>query len=426
MTVTQVTSELPDPRRLQAELGFLSQLCQVVASTAEFRQILDWIVEKTTSMLEAEEGSIKLLGNEPAPPLHTMIRQRPRDTDPLDFAISASVTGWMLTRGEPLASTDLLSDPRFPGLRNAQSRVRSILAVPLKVGNRMTGILAVTHRQPGRQWTPYDTQLLNIIATHSASVLENARLQEAEREKQRLEQELQVARTTQLALVPSAPMIFGPWEVNGRVIPARAVGGDYFDYYPLSKGRFALAIADVSGKGMPAALLMSNVQAALRAHATGQRAASEVMRRVNAQVARSTSQGKFVTMFYGEVDVARGTLAYTSAGHNPPLLRRPDGRVEELSEGGLLLGVVEDVEYQQGLAPFAPGDALLLYSDGVSEATDPRGDQFGEERLLELWRNCAATPAQQVLDRIVREVELFRGAASQSDDITALVVAPRG
>src|SRR5262249_20219679 len=298
----------------------LSQLCQVVASTVEFKQILDWIVDKTTAMLEAEQGSIKLLGNEPAPMLHTMIRKQPQGASRLDFAIETSVTGWILSRGEPLASAALLADQRFPGLRNAQSRVRSILAVPLKVGNRITGILAVTHRLPSRQWTLYDTQLLTIIATHSAAVLENARLQEIEREKQRLEQELAIARQTQQGLVPSKPLIVGPWEVRGTVIPARIVGGDYFDYYTLPADRFAVAIADVSGKGMPAALLMSNVQAALRAHGTGQRDANEVMRSVNAQIARSTSQGKFVTMFYGEVDVARGTMSYTSGGHNPPLL----------------------------------------------------------------------------------------------------------
>ena len=426
MTATPVTNEIPDPRRMQAELSFLSELCQVVASTTEFRQILDWIVDKTTAMLEAEQGSIKLLGNEPAPMLHTMIRKQPQGSSRLDFAIETSVTGWILQRGEPLASADLLADPRFPGLRNAQSRVRSILAAPLKVGNRITGILAVTHRLPSRQWTQYDTQLLTIIARHSADVLEQARLKEIEREKQRLEAEIAIAQQTQLGLVPSKPLIVGPWEVRGRVIPARMVGGDYFDYYALPGERFAVAIADVTGKGLPAAILMSNVQAALRAHGTGQRGANDVVRSVNAQMARSTSPDKFVTMFYGEVDVAGGTISYTSGGHNPPLLRRKNGQIEQLSEGGLILGVLEDFEYQKGVTAFTPGDALLLYSDGIPEATDSRGAFFGEDRLLELWRSCDSAPAQTVLDRIVSEVERFRGSAGQSDDITALIVAPRG
>jgi sigma-B regulation protein RsbU (phosphoserine phosphatase) len=219
--------------------------------------------------------------------------------------------------------------------------------------------------------------------------------------------------------------VFGPWEVRGLVIPAHAVGGDYFDYYALSSDRFAVAIADVSGKGMPAALLMSNVQAALRAHATGLRPASEVMRSVNTQVARTASQGRFVTMFYGEVDVSRGTLSYVSAGHNPPLLRRAGGHVEELGEGGLLLGVIEQTDYQQGLAAFAPGDALLLYSDGVSEATDSRGQQFGEDRLLQLWRDWSHAAPAEVLERLVKAIQDFRGSASQSDDITAVVVGTR-
>jgi sigma-B regulation protein RsbU (phosphoserine phosphatase) len=417
----------PDAQRMQSELEFLGQLCVVVSSTTEFKPILDWIVQKTVGLLEAEEGSIKMLGNEPAPTLHTMIRQRPLDTDPLDFAIGTSVTGWILTKGEPLLSADLLTDPRFPGLRSSKGRVRSILAVPLKLGNRIIGIIAATHRTEGRQWTPGNVQLLNIIATHSASVLENARLKEVEEEKHRMEKEMSVAKATQMRLVPSQPMTFGPWEINGLVIPARGVGGDYFDYYPYpsSTERFVVAIADVSGKGMPAALLMSNVQAALRAHATGGRPANEVVKLVNIQVARSAQPGKFVTLFYGEVDVRQGTLTYANAGHNYPLLRRGGGQVDELAAGGLMLGAFEEADFEQATVPFAPGDALLLYSDGISEASDTRDKQFGEDRLLELWRGMAGVPTAQVLDRLVKEVESFRGAAAQSDDITALVIATR-
>ncbi len=423
MSTSAPSPPLPDPRRFQAELEFLSELCQVVTTATELKPILDWIVQKTTAMLEAEEGSIKLLGSEPAPMFHTMIRQRPKNVDPHQFALETSVTGWILSRGEPLSSPDLLADPRFPGLHGAPMRVRSILAAPLRVGNRITGILAVTHREPGRHWTPFDVQLLSIIGAHSASVLENARLREVEEEKRRLEQELWVARDTQMGLVPSRPMIFGPWEIRGKVIPARAVGGDYFDYYPLSDQRFAVAIADVSGKGMPAALLMSNVQAALRAHATEERKARDAVRQVNAQVARSAGLGKFVTLFYGQVDVPGGTLTYTNAGHNLPLLRRSSGQVEELSAGGLLLGVEEDAQYEQETVPFRPNDALLLYSDGISEASDSRGNHFGEERLRQWWLAWEQQTPDSVLETLVKELETFRGAAAQSDDITAVVVS---
>lgn len=423
--MTMPTTTLGDPVRLAAELEFLSQLCQIVASTTDYQTVLDWIVQKSTALLEAEEGSLKLLSEDAGQgALQTMIRRKPTGSDTMDFAVSITVTGWILSKGEPLASADLLSDPRFPGLKpQPTSRVRSLLAAPLRVGNRTTGILCVTHREPGRQWTQSDIQLISIIATHSASVLESARLKQLEIEKLRMEQELIVARETQMALVPSRRIAFGPWSVEGRVLPAREVGGDYFDYFPVSDSRLAVAIADVSGKGMPAALLMSNLQAALRAFATGALPAHEVMARLNHQISRSAAPGKFITCVYGEIDTASGTLTYANAGHNYPLLTRGTGKLELLESGGLPLGVLEDTTYTSETVSLQPGDSLLLYSDGISEAENAEREQFGEERLQALWKGCRELRSEQSLDCLLMEIGTFRGRASQSDDITAVVVS---
>jgi phosphoserine phosphatase RsbU/P len=414
---------------------FLAELCSVVASNTELRPILDWIVQKTTGLLSADEGSIKLLGGEGGPPTaKTLVRkhQPGLDSGSWELPIGTSVMGYLLHKGEPLISTDLLNDERFPGIRNVNSRVRAVMAVPLRVENRITGMLAVTNRTPGRQWTEDDARLLGIVATNSAGVIEQARLRVEAEEKKRLEEEIRVrereldlARDIQMSLVPSAPLVRGPWEVHGRVVPARQVGGDYFDYFPLEGGRFAITIADVSGKGVPAALLMSNVQASLRAFCNGDREITEAIRQVNRSVARSASGGKFITLFYGEVDVERGVLRFTNAGHNYPMLRRRDGAIEELEEGGLLLGLFEDAEYQCGETPFAAGDALLLYSDGISEAADSHGQLFGEDRLRSLWQSCRTQPSSEVIGGVLTEVERFRGSAGQGDDMTAVVVGPR-
>src|SRR5205814_6618240 len=218
-----------------------------------------------------------------------------------------------------------------------------------RVDNRITGMLAVTNRAPGRHWSADEAQLLTIVATNSAGVIEQARLRVEAEEKKRLEEEnrrmeseLNLAREIQMSLVPSKPLAGGPWEVHGKVVPARQVGGDYFDYFPLGDRRFGITIADVSGKGVPAALLMSNVQASLRAFCNGDREITEAIRQVNRSVARSASGGKFITLFYGEVDHDRGVLQFTNAGHNYPMLRRRDGSIEELEEGGLILGLFDD------------------------------------------------------------------------------------
>ncbi len=424
-----------DLSTLKAEVGFLFELSQVVASNTELKPILDWIVQKTTGLLSADEGSIKLLGPDVATPTAmTIVRKHSQgvDSGSWELPVATSVMGYLLHKGEALSSPDLLDDDRFPGLRRVQSRVRAVLAVPLRVGNRTTGMLAVTNRNPGRRWTPGEIQLLDIVASHSAGVIEQARLRvEAEEKKRleeenrRMEQELDLAREIQMSLVPTAPLILGPWEIHGLVVPARQVGGDYFDFFPLDQDRFGIAIADVSGKGVPAALMMSNVQASLRAFCTGEHPITDAIRRINRSVARGAASGKFISLFYGEVDHRRSVLRFVNAGHNYPLLRRGSGAVEELTEGGLLLGLFEDADYQTSEVPFGRGDSLLLYSDGISEALDTRGHEFGDSRLKTLWQTCCTLQPGQVIGCLLSEVEKFRGSASQSDDMTAVVVGAR-
>jgi len=418
---------------LQAALSFLSELSQVVASNMELQPILDWMVQRSTVLLSADEASIKLLGADILNAPHTIVR-KPRaglESGSWEAPVSMSVMGYLLMKQEVLNSPDLLADPRFPGLKNVSTRVRAVLAAPLRTDNKITGMLAVTNRVPGRTWSPEEVQLLGIVAGHSGEAIEKARLRAEADEKRRFEEaqkrydlEFAQAREIQMSLVPSRPLRVGPWEIDGRVIPAREVGGDYFDYFPLDQGRFGVTIADVSGKGLGAALLMSNVQASLRAFCDGGLEISDALGRVNRNLARHISPGKFITLFYGEVDTSRGRLRYSNAGHNYPLIRRQDGTLEELGVGGIMLGPLEDARYEQAEVGFAPGDGLLLYSDGISEAFDGRGGQFGEDRLQETWRGSAELPPRKVLDRLIGAVERFRGSAAQSDDITALVVGP--
>jgi phosphoserine phosphatase RsbU/P len=343
--------------------------------------------------------------------------------------VSLSVEGFLTVRGEVLATPDLHDDTRFPGLRGKPTRVRSLLAVPLRVGGQMTGMLAVTQPMPGRHWMPDEIQLMTIVANSSAGVLEQARLrlEAAERARlaeaaQRMDAELAQAREIQMGLVPASALRMAGWEAVGRIDPARMVGGDAFNFYPLGEDRFAVAIADVSGKGVPASLLMSSVQASLRAYCDGRREVPDAMQHLNRSVARSARHGKFITFFYAEIDPQAKTLRYSNAGHNYPLLRRADGSLEPLKTGGLPLGLFEDGVFAEGRTGFGPGDALLLYSDGVSEAINTAGEDFGEERLERLWSEHGAGRPQAVVDLLMHELAEFRGPAAQNDDVTLVVV----
>ena len=433
MTTGSFSQATPNAIRLMAELEFLNELCAVVASNTELQPILDWIVHKTTGMFRAEEGSIRLTGDTPESTTHTLVRKQAPGISSGSWPanIAMNVMGYLLHKGEPLATEDLVNDPRFPGLKNSDTRIRSALAVPLRVDDRVTGMLAVTHSTPGRQWKADEVQLLSIVAANSANVIERARLrvEEAkkkllEEEQKRYERELGLARDIQMNQVPSVPLQIGAWEVCGRVVPARQVGGDGFDYFALGERRLALAIADVSGKGVPAAIMMSQVQASLRAICRGEGAVSEALRAVNANIMRTVTSGKFVTLFYGELDLDSGLLRYTNAGHNYPLVRRKDGTLIELTAGGFPLGIV-DTEYAQDEIRLEPGDGLLLFSDGISEAMDAFQREFGDERLRAAWTAHGGGPPAAMIDTLMREVEVFRGAALQSDDMTIVVLGSR-
>ncbi len=426
---------VPAPEELEAErlrkaLHLLAELAEVVATSTELQPILDWIVQRTTALLAADEGCLRLV-EAGTPGSRTLIRPPSRQPGSGHWppVVATSVTGCLLRAGEPIVTADLLADERFPGLRGCETRVRALLAVPLRVENRITGILAVTHVAPGRRWSEDDVELLSIVAANSAGVIEQAHLRVEAEEKRKLkeeaertERELGQARETQMRLVPDGPLRLGDWEIAGSVKPARQVGGDTFDYFVLGGRRLGFAIGDVSGKGMPAALLMMTAQGYLRVFCNSDRTVPEKLRLLNQSVTRSAQPGKFITLFYAELDPEAGRLCYVNAGHNYPLLRRADGSVETLVEGGLMLGFSEDVEFTVGETRLVPGDMLLLYSDGLSEAEGPGGAQYGEDRLREVWCRCGALPPGQCIVRLLADLESFRGTEPQSDDVTLVVL----
>ncbi|HTC92514.1 MAG TPA: SpoIIE family protein phosphatase [Terriglobales bacterium] len=235
-------------------------------------------------------------------------------------------------------------------------------------------------------------------------------------------QEYEEARQIQQALMPKEiPQIAG-LEISGSWLPARIVGGDYFDVFKFSATRLGLCIADVSGKGMPAALLMSNLQAVVKGLATENTSPKELLEKVNRVMAGNTTEGKFITLFYAVLDVDRKTLQYTSAGHNPPVLTREDGAQERLEYGGLIVGAFPESVYEQGEIALRPGDRLVMFTDGLSEVTNKSGEEFGEKRLAELARNNRQLSAEALHRCLLDRVTDFSGGEFE-DDATILVVA---
>lgn len=428
--------EAQDTSRMQTEMAFIADLSMEVAANSDLQPILDWIVRKTTDLLGTDECTIKLLSADQAT-AHTIIfdnrRSGPEAGSTWPAAVRTSVTGFLMVNGSELATPDITADPRFAGLKGTASAIRALLAVPLRVDGRMTGLLAVSEQAPGREWTASDAQLMSIVASHSAGVIEKARLRvEAEQkrllelENERMEKELLLAHDIQMRLVPDSAWRSGPWQVEGRVVPARQVGGDYYDYFLVGTSRLAVTLADVSGKGVPAALLVSTVQGTLRAFADGTHSPAQVLQLLNRSVCRSAGPGRFVTLFYAEIDTGSGAMRFVNAGHNYPLLRRADGRMESLQTGGLPLGLFEEAAFEEGATPFERGDRLLLFSDGITEAIDAFRQEYGDERLEALWRDSTDPTPGEFIARLMSDVGEFRGGAAQSDDMTAVAVLRTG
>jgi len=247
------------------------------------------------------------------------------------------------------------------------------------------------------------------------------RIRSMELSQQRLEEELHLARVIQNRLLPASAPKSDRVELAGLSLPAREVGGDYYDYLQLEDGRVGLAVADVSGKGAPAALLMSAFRASLRSQDLGQLGPAEAIGRINRFIHASVDPGKFITAFLGLYDPATGELRYANAGHDAPLVVRPDGRVEELTGGGLILGLLPQIAYEEAVAQIDPGSLLAVYTDGVTEARSEEGEFFGPERLVDLLKTAGREPCAAILQKLVDAISAFAGNGPQADDITVIL-----
>jgi sigma-B regulation protein RsbU (phosphoserine phosphatase) len=249
---------------------------------------------------------------------------------------------------------------------------------------------------------------------------------------ERLTRELETARGIQERLLPAGEPELAGFEVTGASIPSREIGGDYFDFLMQDDRHLGVAIGDVSGKGMPAALLMSNLQASLQGQVIHPSSVAEIVTRVNNLIVGSTDPHMFATFFYGLLDLTSGTFTSTNAGHNPPLVLRNDGSIELLKTGGLLLGMVRGVVYKQETITLEPGEIIVMYTDGITEAVGPSAEEddpeamFGEEPLIEVVRRSSHLPAVGIKEAILDAVSQHTQGVAQSDDITLVVVRRQG
>jgi sigma-B regulation protein RsbU (phosphoserine phosphatase) len=312
---------------------------------------------------------------------------------------------------------DVRVDPHY---QLGDERSRSELAMPLTVGGRLVGVLDVEHTEIDA-FPPARIQLLEALAGHVATAVENARLFRQERfEKERMSEELQEARRIQLGLFPAQPPEVPGFAIDGRCIPSREIGGDWFDYLPLDDGRLGIILADVSGKAMAAALLMSSTRSILRLVAADGLPPGEVLRRINRTLLKDLPTTRFVTMIYAVLEPARRRLVFANAGHPYPLLVDSGGGSFVPTETGLPLGM-QDGPFAERALELPPGSRLVLYSDGISEATDPSEEEYGTERIRQHFEGESAT-----VETLLEDVRGFHSGLPASDDQTVVVIRATG
>jgi len=292
----------------------------------------------------------------------------------------------------------------------------------MQIKGETKGLILLGERRSGLKYSETDIEFISSVGSLALISIENANLFQEAIEKQKLEKDLELARNIQQNLLPSKIPIMKNFEIANINKSAKQVGGDYYDLIKLDEDKLLFAIADVSGKGVQAALLMANLQAFLQAVVKQNFPLAEATNLINDLVSGNTTMGSFITFFWGIIDDSNNELTFVNAGHNPPLLVR-NGEITKLKKGGMILGVMETViPYESETVKLQKDDLLILFTDGITEAMNKKLEEYTDERLEELVKKLEPISAQSTLEKIISDVNIFTGGAEQSDDITCLVI----
>ena len=340
---------------------------------------------------------------------------------------SEGLIGRVWQTGQAVCLNELSDAPELAKLRDSAFGSRSIMAAALRYGAQDLGVLVLANGPLGGPFSQADFVVFKSIAEQSAFALYNAIIYFMANEKKRLDHDLEIARDIQRILLPSeAPAIDG-FQINGINAPARQVSGDYFDYIQVDEERLGVAIADVSGKGVPASLIMAICRSVLRAEAARNPSPADVLRKVNRQLYPDIKEDMFISMAYLILDHQRNGITLARAGHDAPLLyQRRSEIVAPVKSPGMVVGIDSGSVFDRLTVDFAVSlerdDCLVLYTDGVTEALNTEGDEFGVDRLMQSVRSSAKDGAQAIVKKIIQEVRDFSGPAPQNDDMTLIAI----
>ncbi|MDQ3806077.1 MAG: SpoIIE family protein phosphatase [Acidobacteriota bacterium] len=403
-------------------LALISKVGVTLLASATLDETLRQVARLVFEAVPAERCLIMLRDDASGELKMRAAEMRDRRPDVGEVRVSRTIIEEVVAQGRSVLTSDAQHDPRFKSSTVTFQGIRSVLAVPLGVGERIFGLIYADSPLATSRFTEDHLKVLTTLGSVAAIRVENARLIEEHLEQQGLEREMQLAREIQQRFQPTAPPAVAGYELQGISFPSYQIGGDYYDFIPCQDGRLVVALGDVSGKGTSAALLMSSLHAAVHAQVAACRPIAETIGAVNRYLADNTPPNRFVTLFYAELDALTGSLSFINAGHNPPIIAHAGGTTEQLGSGGLPLGIMPEFSYKEGRTTLQPGDVLVAYSDGVTEQQNPRGEEFGMTRLQNVILQNPDRSAAAIRDKIEAALSAFAQGTAAGDDITLLIV----
>jgi len=423
-------SELDSLKKKIADLTSLIEVSAIISSTLDLEELMNLVMEKAQTVMNAEASSVMLL-NEENGMLECKIalgsvQEKLKNT--IQLKVGQGIAGWVAQHGEAVIVPDVDHDSRFYSNIDHSTgfKTRSILAAPLKAKDKVIGVAEVINRRDAQPFTEDNLAIFTTFCRQVALAIENAKMHRFMLEQQRLQQQLESAHRIQQSFMPQSFPHTDKDEfiLYGKNIPATSVGGDLFDVVEIDADRLGFVIGDVSGKGIPAALYMARLISDLRYYCHIAEHPVDLMQKMNAILLERSRQGMFVTLIYMVLNTRTAELTITNGGHLPPLLSRKDDRRKCItldSSSGIPLGIMPEVEFNEIVLPLQPGDHILLYTDGVTEAKNNRGDMFSEDRLRQIFYKKWKHP-QILIEEIVKQIEVFSKNNPQHDDITLMAI----
>ena len=408
-------------RRVE-ELNAVYNIAGLMAASQDLKQVLHKVAAVVCDVMKVKACSIRLL-DEATGRLAIMAVYNLSDQylNKGPVTVDENPTDAKALQGQMIRILDVPNDPRIRYPQEARNEgLVSLLCCGMIYRGKPVGVLRV-YTGESHVFTPFEESLLQAVASQVAAGIVNARLFAETLEAERVSRQLAYAGEVQRRMIPANPPCCERVEIGAVYRPTFDVGGDFYDFMVMAKSNLGVAIADVSGKGVPASLQMASLRAALRVNAHHMYHIDRILAEVNRHMCRDTTAGEFASLFYGVINAASGRFTYCNAGHNPPVLLR-NGEVQYLETGGIVLGIEPEATFERGIMDLKTDDLLLLYTDGAVEALNFADEQFGTGRLTDSLRRYADHPAQRVAQNILWDIRRFRGLADRTDDLTLVVL----